>query len=337
MKSKTNAFADKVAQFFLPFVSVIDMSLSFCTATSSSDSLPGLFVFISMSAIKPLLLLLLLAGLICWSILIDSGIGLREFCVPLYLWLPEKGKKKERDQLTCSLTETWLCCGLITPDIQTKDEKKKHFHISPKLVSLVFDFDGLSAKLNSFMLSKKFQEMAKGYQKLCLEENTLTCILYFSIERQSKKSQRPITWKEDTSKSQWERKVKTRILLKARENAGDRDVISLSFASDWLIEWRQISEPIREQSKANQYSFASLWKKWEGVEDESLSIILLLCHTVIIVHIWSSYRVTSPSRVRMSFTVGYIFFCRLKNRYGFSLCKIETSQLKKDLWSEAKE
>ena len=126
MKSKTNAFADKVAQFFLPFVSVIDMSLSFCTATSSSDSLPGLFVFISMSAIKPLLLLLLLAGLICWSILIDSGIGLREFCVPLYLWLPEKGKKKKRDQLTCSLTETWPCCGLITQDIQTKDEKNNN-------------------------------------------------------------------------------------------------------------------------------------------------------------------------------------------------------------------
>ena len=99
MKSKTNAFADKVAQFFLPFVSVIDMSLSFCTATSSSDSLPGLFVFISISAIKPLLLLLLLAGLICWSILIDSGIGLREFCVPLYLWLPEKGKKKKEINL----------------------------------------------------------------------------------------------------------------------------------------------------------------------------------------------------------------------------------------------
>ena len=55
-------------------------------------------------------------------------------------------------------------------------KKKNHFHISPKLVSLVLDFYDLSAKLNSFMLSKKFQEMAKGYQKLCLEENTLTCI-----------------------------------------------------------------------------------------------------------------------------------------------------------------
>ena len=111
MKSKTNAFADKFAQFFLPFVSVIDMSLSFCTATSSSDSLPGLFVFISMSAIKPLLLLLLLAGLICWSILIDSGIGLREFCVPLYLWLPEKGKKRKRSTYMLAhrnLTMLWF-------------------------------------------------------------------------------------------------------------------------------------------------------------------------------------------------------------------------------------
>ena len=176
MKSKTNAFADKVAQFFIPFVSVIDMSLSFCTATSSSDSLPGLFVFISMSAIKPLLLLLLLAGLICWSILIDSGIGLREFCVPLYLWLPEKGKKRKRSTYMLAhrnLTMSWFD---NTRHSNQGWKKKKHFHISPKLVSLVFDFDGLSSKLNSFMLSKKFQEMAKGYQKLCLEENTLTCI-----------------------------------------------------------------------------------------------------------------------------------------------------------------
>ena len=57
-----------------------------------------------------------------------------------------------------------------------KKTKKKHFHISLKLVSLVLDFDDLSAKLNSFMLSKKFQEMAEGHQKLCLVENTLTCI-----------------------------------------------------------------------------------------------------------------------------------------------------------------
>ena len=57
-----------------------------------------------------------------------------------------------------------------------KKKKKNHFQISPKLVSLVLDFDDLSAKLNSFMLSKKFQEMAEGHQKLCLVENTLTCI-----------------------------------------------------------------------------------------------------------------------------------------------------------------
>ena len=67
-----------------------------------------------------------------------------------------------------------------------KKKKKNHFHISPKLVSLVLDFDDLSAKLNSFMLSKKFQEMAEGHQKLCLVENTLTCIWHFSIESQSK-------------------------------------------------------------------------------------------------------------------------------------------------------
>ena len=57
-----------------------------------------------------------------------------------------------------------------------KKKKKNHFQISPKLVSLVLDFYDLSAKLNSFMLSKKIQEMVEGHQKLCLVENTLTCI-----------------------------------------------------------------------------------------------------------------------------------------------------------------
>ena len=254
-----------------------------------------------------------------------------------------KKDKKERDQLTCSLTETWLCCGLITQDIQTKNEKKKkknHFHIAPKLVSLVLDFYDLSAKLNSFMLSKKIQEMVEGHQKLCLVETHWPVFSTFRLRAnqnnyngQSHERKTPLRANENSKQKQ------ENCLKRGKTRATEA---SLSFASDWLIEWRQISEPIREQSKANQYSLASLWTllkfdQWEGVEDESLSIILLLCHTVIIVHIWSSNRVTSPSRVRMSFTVGYIFFCRLKNRYGFSLCKIETSQLKKDLWSEAKE
>ena len=45
-------------------------------------------------------------------------------------------------------------------------------------------------------------------------------------------------------------KVTTSKLPKARENAGDRDEIDLSFASDWLREWRKFSGPITKQRKA---------------------------------------------------------------------------------------
>ena len=47
-------------------------------------------------------------------------------------------------------------------------------------------------------------------------------------------------------KSQWELKTKTTKLPKARENAGDQVVIGVSFASDWLREWREFSEPSSE-------------------------------------------------------------------------------------------
>ena len=39
-------------------------------------------------------------------------------------------------------------------------------------------------------------------------------------------------------------------LPKARENVGDQIVVGFTFASDWLIEWREFSGPITEQSKA---------------------------------------------------------------------------------------
>ena len=32
-----------------------------------------------------------------------------------------------------------------------------------------------------------------------------------------------------------------------RENAGEQVTICFNFAFDWLIEWREFSEPIREQ------------------------------------------------------------------------------------------
>ena len=44
--------------------------------------------------------------------------------------------------------------------------------------------------------------------------------------------------------------VTTSKLPKVRENAGDQDEIDLSFASDWLREWREFSGPITEQRKA---------------------------------------------------------------------------------------
>ena len=54
--------------------------------------------------------------------------------------------------------------------------------------------------------------------------------------------------KENTFPSQWELKVETTKLPKARENAGDQ--VGFSFASDWLREWREFSGPITERSKA---------------------------------------------------------------------------------------
>ena len=38
--------------------------------------------------------------------------------------------------------------------------------------------------------------------------------------------------------------------LEERENVGDQLMIGLSFASDWLCEWREFSGPITVQGKA---------------------------------------------------------------------------------------
>ena len=45
-------------------------------------------------------------------------------------------------------------------------------------------------------------------------------------------------------------RITTSKLPKARENPGDQDEIDLSFASDWLREWRKFSGPITKQRKA---------------------------------------------------------------------------------------
>ena len=49
--------------------------------------------------------------------------------------------------------------------------------------------------------------------------------------------------------SQRELEAKTRKQPKARENACNQVVISLSIESDWLSKWREFSEPITERGK----------------------------------------------------------------------------------------
>ena len=50
--------------------------------------------------------------------------------------------------------------------------------------------------------------------------------------------------------SQWELRVETANLLKARENASDQVVFGFSFTFDWLRLWREFSGPITQRSKA---------------------------------------------------------------------------------------
>ena len=56
--------------------------------------------------------------------------------------------------------------------------------------------------------------------------------------------------KENTFRSQLELKIKTTKLPKARENAGDPEVIGFTFASNWSREWCELPGPITERSKA---------------------------------------------------------------------------------------
>ena len=50
--------------------------------------------------------------------------------------------------------------------------------------------------------------------------------------------------------SQWELRVETANLLKARENASDQVVFGFSLTFDWLRLWREFSGPITQRSKA---------------------------------------------------------------------------------------
>ena len=50
--------------------------------------------------------------------------------------------------------------------------------------------------------------------------------------------------------SQWELRVETANLLKARENASNQVVFCFSLTFDWLRLWREFSGPITQRSKA---------------------------------------------------------------------------------------
>ena len=58
-------------------------------------------------------------------------------------------------------------------------------------------------------------------------------------------------WKgKNPEEPQWELRVKTRKLPKARENAGNQLALGASFASDWLRKRREFPGPIKERIKA---------------------------------------------------------------------------------------
>ena len=72
---------------------------------------------------------------------------------------------------------------------------------------------------------------------------------------------------------QWELKVKTNKLLKARENADDQVAIVFSFASDWLRGWHEFSGPITEQGWVKpKWSWISLYTHSKIVLASMMSI-----------------------------------------------------------------
>ena len=107
--------------------------------------------------------------------------------------------------------------------------------------------------LKSYIIKWDFRQSpnfsAKFFQRLALQswftglEDTALNYLVINLERFSIESRKTKT-KVITMSNQKEAKQEK--LPKARENAGDQVVIGFSFASDWLGEWREFSEPITE-------------------------------------------------------------------------------------------
>ena len=72
-----------------------------------------------------------------------------------------------------------------------------------------------------------------------------------SIEKPNPKWwQLPIRKKVTMIISQWEHRVETGNLLKARENASDQVVFGFSFTFDWLRLWHEFFGPITQRSEA---------------------------------------------------------------------------------------
>ena len=109
--------------------------------------------------------------------------------------------------------------------------------------------------LKSYIIKWDFRQFpnfsAKFFQRLALQswftglEDTALNYLVINLERFSIESRKTKT-KVITMSNQKEAKQEK--LPKARENAGDQVVIGFSFASDWLGEWREFSEPITERN-----------------------------------------------------------------------------------------
>ena len=109
--------------------------------------------------------------------------------------------------------------------------------------------------LKSYIIKWDFRQCpnfsAKFFQQLALQswftglEDTALNYLVINLERFSIESRKTKT-KVITMSNQKEAKQEK--LPKARENAGDQVVIGFSFASDWLGEWREFSEPITERN-----------------------------------------------------------------------------------------
>ena len=109
--------------------------------------------------------------------------------------------------------------------------------------------------LKSYITKWDFRQFpnfsAKFFQRLALQswftalEDTALDYLVINLERFSIESRKTKT-KVITMSNQKEAKQEK--LPKARENAGDQVVIGFSFASDWLGEWREFSEPITERN-----------------------------------------------------------------------------------------